>query len=325
MVDAQRPRPLPPRDRRHRPRPRPRRARRRTCARRWRSAGCAARAYTREHGDDDPEIRDWTWPLLNVLVVNAGSTSLKLSLVARTEARRPVDDFVAADAVGHRIVHLGDLAIEAALVDDRVICRTSSREPRSRRCTTGRRSRRSSARARRCPDVPHVAVSDSGFHRTTAGRGATLRAPGATCGLDRAARLPRARRASRWPSRSTASRLVVCHLGGGCSVTAVRDGRVRGHDHGLSRRSRAPPMGTRSGSVDPGALLHLAPVRRHASTTLDRELNEESGLAGARRPRRRVRLLPLHVPPREGGRGDGGRARGARRARVQRRDRREPR
>ena len=53
-----------------------------------------ARAYTREHGDDDPEIRDWTWPSLNVLVVNAGSTSLKLRVVEGEQAARAVDDFV---------------------------------------------------------------------------------------------------------------------------------------------------------------------------------------------------------------------------------------
>ena len=60
--DAQRPRPLPPRHGRDRPRARPRRAGRRTCGRRWTSDGSQARAYTREHGEDDPTIRDWTWP-----------------------------------------------------------------------------------------------------------------------------------------------------------------------------------------------------------------------------------------------------------------------
>ena len=32
------------------------------CASRWPTSGCAHRAYTREHGEDPPEIRDWTWP-----------------------------------------------------------------------------------------------------------------------------------------------------------------------------------------------------------------------------------------------------------------------
>ena len=33
-----------------------------TCARRWSTRGCAHRAYTREVGDDIPDVRDWTWP-----------------------------------------------------------------------------------------------------------------------------------------------------------------------------------------------------------------------------------------------------------------------
>ena len=38
------------------------RARRATCARRWSTRACAHRAYTREHGEDAPDVRDWTWP-----------------------------------------------------------------------------------------------------------------------------------------------------------------------------------------------------------------------------------------------------------------------
>jgi acetate kinase len=73
------------------------------------------------------------------------------------------------------------------------------------------------------------------------------------------------------------SRLVVCHLGGGCSVTAVRDGRSLDTTMGLTPLEGVP-MGTRSGSIDPGALIHL--VRRGVDADqLDRVLNEESGLA----------------------------------------------
>ena len=51
-------------------------------------------------------------------------------------------------------------------------------------------------------------------------------------------------------------RLVVCHLGGGCSVTAVLDGRSVDTTMGFSPLEGVP-MATRSGSVDPGALIHL--------------------------------------------------------------------
>ena len=73
-----------------------------------------------------------------------------------------------------------------------------------------------------------------------------------------------------------ASRLVVCHLGGGCSVTAVRDGRSVDTSMGFTPLE-GPPMGTRSGSIDPGALLYL--LRSGVSVDeLDHALNEESGL-----------------------------------------------
>jgi acetate kinase len=71
-------------------------------------------------------------------------------------------------------------------------------------------------------------------------------------------------------------RLVVCHLGGGCSVTAVLHGRSVDTTMGLTPLE-GPPMGTRSGSIDPGALLLL--VREGVGAEeLDRTLNEESGL-----------------------------------------------
>ena len=76
--------------------------------------------------------------------------------------------------------------------------------------------------------------------------------------------------------RVGAARVVVCHLGGGCSVTAVKDGMSMDTSMGYTPLE-GPPMGTRSGSVDPGALLHV--LRSGTSIDeLDHILNEESGL-----------------------------------------------
>ena len=81
------------------------------------------RAYTREHGDDPPELRDWTWPapcgrarpgarartaapaLVRVLVVNAGSSSLKLTLL--DERRRDAARRGAGGAARRRWTHDG--------------------------------------------------------------------------------------------------------------------------------------------------------------------------------------------------------------------------
>ena len=73
-------------------------------------------------------------------------------------------------------------------------------------------------------------------------------------------------------------RLVVCHLGGGCSVTAVRDGRSVDTTMGFTPLEGVA-MATRSGSVDPGLLLYLL---RHGLSVdeLERGLEEESGLLG---------------------------------------------
>ena len=71
-------------------------------------------------------------------------------------------------------------------------------------------------------------------------------------------------------------RLVVCHLGGGCSVTAVLDGRSVDTTMGFTPLE-GPPMVTRSGTVDPGALIHV--LRSGMSLDeLDRALEHESGI-----------------------------------------------
>jgi acetate kinase len=74
-------------------------------------------------------------------------------------------------------------------------------------------------------------------------------------------------------------RLVVCHLGGGCSVTAVRGGHSVDTTMGFSPLEGVP-MATRSGSVDPGALLYLLRERLLTEEELGQALEHESGLAG---------------------------------------------
>ena len=75
-------------------------------------------------------------------------------------------------------------------------------------------------------------------------------------------------------------RLVVCHLGGGCSVTAVRDGRSVDTTMGFSPLEGVP-MTTRSGSVDPGALLYL--LREHGLDADDARPRARASSRGWRR------------------------------------------
>jgi len=215
---------------------------------------------------------------MDVLVVNAGSTSLKLHLV-RDDESRPVDDYVAADAVGHRVVHGGRRFAQPALIDEaveRAIDELSVLAP-----LHSRRSLEEIRRARQeLPDVPHVAVFDTAFHRTMPTAASTYAIPARWRDEWDVHRYGFHGISVQWvASQIEAERLVVCHLGGGCSVTAVRNGHSVDTTMGFSPLEGVP-MATRSGSVDPGALLYLLRQRLLTEEELERALEHESGLAG---------------------------------------------
>jgi acetate kinase len=188
-----------------------------------------------------------------------------------------VDDYVEADAVGHRVVHGGARFVQPVRIDDEVVAAIEQlralaplhNEPALRAIREAQVA---------LPDIPHVAVFDTAFHSSIPEAAATYAVP--------------ERWRGEWGIRRygfhgiavqsvveqiDAERIVVCHLGGGCSVTAVRDGASVDTTMGFSPLEGVP-MATRSGSVDPGALLYV--LREHAVTPdeLDDALEHESGL-----------------------------------------------
>jgi acetate kinase len=74
-------------------------------------------------------------------------------------------------------------------------------------------------------------------------------------------------------------RLVTCHLGNGCSLAAVRDGRSVDTTMGFTPLEGLM-MGTRSGSVDPGILTYVMRSRALTGEQIDELLNRKSGLLG---------------------------------------------
>jgi acetate kinase len=129
------------------------------------------------------------------------------------------------------------------------------------------------------PGVPHVAVFDTAFH-------ASIPEEAATYAVPRRWREEWGVRhygfhgiAVQWvASQLEVERLVVCHLGGGCSVTAVHGGRSVDTSMGFSPLEGVP-METRSGSIDPGALLYVLRERGMSVEDVDRTLEHNSGLA----------------------------------------------
>ena len=74
-------------------------------------------------------------------------------------------------------------------------------------------------------------------------------------------------------------RLITCHLGSGCSLAAIRDGRSVDTTMGFTPLEGVV-MGTRSGSLDPGLVLHLLREEGASVDALDRVLHHDSGLRG---------------------------------------------
>lgn len=210
--------------------------------------------------------------------MNAGSTSLKRHLVHGDESR-PVDGFVRADAVGHRVVHGGRRFERPTLIDEAVEQRIEELSVLAP--LHNRRALEEIRRAREAlPGVPHVAVFDTAFHRTMPAAASTYAIPERWREDWDVHRYGFHGISVQWvASQVDAERLVVCHLGGGCSVTAVRDGRSVDTTMGFSPLEGVP-MATRSGSVDPGALLYLLRERLLTERELEQALEHESGLAG---------------------------------------------
>jgi acetate kinase len=140
------------------------------------------------------------------------------------------------------------------------------------------------ARERFGPDVPQVAAFDTAFHASLPEAAATYPLPWdwtQQWGLRRfgfhGLSVQHAVARTTELLRSQPEKLVVCHLGAGCSATAVLRGQSRDTSMGFTPLEGLM-MVRRSGSIDPGLVLYL--LKRMSAEVLDRGLNEQAGLAG---------------------------------------------
>jgi acetate kinase len=219
-----------------------------------------------------------------VLVVNAGSTSLKLHLVGRDEGVEAVTSLEAVEpsrveAVAHRVVHGGPRFREPVVIDGEVrkaIFELEALAPLHNAPALAAIEEAEGV----LPEVPHVAVFDTGFHATIPPPAATYALPGRWRDDWGVHRYGFHGLSVQWAAEQVPGpRLVVCHLGGGCSVTAVLEGRSVDTTMGFSPLEGVP-MATRSGSVDPGAIVYV--LREHGVDpgALDHALNFDSGIKG---------------------------------------------
>jgi acetate kinase len=234
-----------------------------------------------------------------ILVVNAGSTSLKLSVVDGQEQSQHIDSFEQAGEVGavaHRVVHGGTRFREAVRVDDDV--RAGLKELVELAPLHNRPALAAMDDAlRRLPRVPQIAVFDTAFHRSIPAEASTYALPARWRDEWGIRRYGFHGLSVQWSAEQVrVPRLVVCHLGGGCSVTAVLDGRSVETTMGFSPLDGLP-MATRSGAIDPEIVLHLVRTGRLNLEEVERALESESGLLGLSGESSRVEELERSSSP----------------------------
>jgi acetate kinase len=225
---------------------------------------------------------------MRILVVNAGSSSLKVDLVADGEVETSYDGLPdeppKADAVGHRIVHGGRDFVAPVVVDAQVEQRLRAlvdlaplHQPKSLAGLDAARHL--------LPDIPHVACFDTAFHSTLPAHASTYALPREWRQRWDVRRYGFHGLSHAWASRRAtemtpgARRVVVAHLGAGASLAAVFDGRSVDTTMGFTPMEGLV-MATRSGSVDPGLLLWLEEHEGLRPRQVADALEHRSGLLG---------------------------------------------
>jgi acetate kinase len=242
-----------------------------------------------------------------ILVVNAGSSSVKLSLIGErdeelvarelaspeaqvdpAELRAALDGGLGdADAVGHRIVHGGErfrapVRIDAAVA--RAVRELTELAPLHQPKSLAALDLVSAA----LPQLPAVACFDTAFHADMPPGASTYALPSAWRERWPIRRYGFHGLSHAWVSRRVPQllgadpagpRIVSCHLGAGASACAIAGGRSVATTMGFTPLEGLA-MATRSGSVDPGLVLWLLERPEISAADLSHGLEHDSGMQG---------------------------------------------
>ena len=250
---------------------------------------------------------------MKILVLNAGSSSLKFNLFDSTpdservltkgevervtsmaDAIKTMFDRVTnvlgntnVEAVGHRIVHGGDQFHQSVIIDadvekqiDELSVLAPLHNPHSLEAFRAAREH--------VPHATHVAVFDTAFHHTLPPRAYAYGLPYEYLTEKKIRRYGFHGISHRYVSWRFAQlhgktradyKMITCHLGNGCSVCAIDRGKSIDTSMGFTPLEGLI-MGTRSGDVDAGAILYLITNQGMTPPALLQSLNSASGLKG---------------------------------------------
>ena len=190
-------------------------------------------------------------------------------------------------AVGHRVVHGGTVFYRPTIIDDTVVQQISDLSSLAPLHNPPNVLGIEVAR-KQLPNVPHVAVFDTAFFHSLPDAAATYAIDAAVAAEHDIRRYGFHGTSHRYVSEQVAQFLerdlgdlkqIVLHLGNGASASAVDGGRAVDTSMGLTPLEGLV-MGTRSGDIDPGVIMHLRRSAGMSVDDIDALLNRRSGLIG---------------------------------------------
>ncbi len=206
-------------------------------------------------------------------------------------------------AIGHRVVHGGPDLAAPVLVDAAVMQRLRALAPLAPLHQPHNLAGIDAA-AERFPGVPQIACFDTAFHRSHAWEADTFALPPEfyergirRYGFHGLSYEYIAQSLAQTDPALAAGRVVVAHLGNGASLCAIHGGRSVDSTMGFTALDGVP-MGTRSGQIDPGVLLHLLMTEGMDAAGVQKLLYNNAGLRGMSGISQDVRDLEASAEPR---------------------------
>lgn len=188
-------------------------------------------------------------------------------------------------AVGHRVVHGGEVYKQATLITKKVVKKIKDL------CTLAPLHNPANLQAieaclKLLPKIPQVAVFDTAFHESIPEKAFLYALPYSFYQESGIRRYGFHGTSHHYVSKQTTkllgkkkSKIIVCHLGNGSSITAVKNGKSIDTSMGFTPLEGLP-MGTRSGDIDPAIIFHLERMLKLTNTEIEHLLLKKSGLLG---------------------------------------------
>jgi acetate kinase len=198
-----------------------------------------------------------------------------------------ISDLSQIGAVGHRVLHGGEIFKKSALVDDEVIKELKELIPLGPLHMPANIMGIEAAR-KVMPNVPHAIVMDTAWHQTMPEEAFMYAVPYSwytdynvrRYGFHGTSHLYCAKRAAVLLGKENKdTNVIICHIGNGASVCAVKNGVCVDTSMGLTPLEGLV-MGTRSGDMDPAIVPFIMNKTNMSATEMDSALNKKSGLLG---------------------------------------------